>query len=273
MDHLRELQLAELDILKSVLMFFEKHDIRYYALGGTMLGAVRHNGFIPWDDDIDIGVPREDYERLAGLADRLPQHLKYASFENDREYPYYFARFVDERITVRSTRAEIDELTPAWIDVFPLDGMPNGVILRKLHGMAVLMARMLFQISRFDRIVNVKRSNRPALEKAIIWCTKTFHLQKLAGKERSFRLLDKTLKLFPYADSNFNVNAMGAYKLREMFDKRVFGSGALYAFEDIKIRGPEDYEAYLTQMYGDWRTPADVTHHEVAEIRINGKDR
>lgn len=269
MEKLRELQLTELDILKTVLALFEKHHIRYYALGGTMLGAVRHKGFIPWDDDIDIGVPREDYERLREIIRQNPGKLTYCTFEDNPEYPYYFARFVDERITVRSVRAEIDELTPAWIDVFPLDGMPNNAALRKLHGLSILAARMFFQISRFDNIVNTKRNTRPTAEKAIIWCTKTFHLQKFFGKEGTFRLLDKTLKRFPYAESNYNVNAMGAYKLREMFDKRVFDEGILYPFEDIQVRGPHDYETYLTQLYGDWRTPADMMHHEVMEITVS----
>ncbi len=268
-DNLRALQLAELDILKNVLALFEKHGITYFALGGTMLGAVRHKGFIPWDDDIDIGVPREDYERLEKIAKQLPAHMEYQCFDDNPDYPYYFARFVDRRITVRSVRAETDELTPAWIDIFPLDGMPNSGLRRKLHGLNILAARMMFQISRFESIVNTKRSNRPASEKAIIWCVKTFRLQKLIQKDKAFRMLDRTLKRCPYGPSDYNLNAMGAYKLREMFHKEVFGEGSLYPFEDIEIRGPQDYEAYLTQLYGDWRTPADLTHHEVTEITVN----
>ena len=77
MDNLRELQLTELNILKELLPFFERNHITYFALGGTMLGAVRHQGFIPWDDDIDIGVPREDYERLLSLQNQLPPHLHF----------------------------------------------------------------------------------------------------------------------------------------------------------------------------------------------------
>ena len=75
MDALRELQLTELDILKELLPIFERHNIPYFGLGGTMLGAVRHGGFIPWDDDIDIGVPREDYDRLLSLEDEPSLHL------------------------------------------------------------------------------------------------------------------------------------------------------------------------------------------------------
>lgn len=269
MDNIRKLQLTELNILKEVLKVFDENNIPYFALGGTMLGAVRHHGFIPWDDDIDIGVPREDYDRLHALAIQFPSYLKYCSYQNDSSYPYYFSRIEDNRILVRSDRTEIDELTPAWIDIFPLDGMPNTVLFRKLHSYGILIARMLFQISRFDLIVNTKRTNRPISEKIIIRLVKMLHAQKWVSCRASFYILDKLLNRFPYSGSDYQINAMGAYKLREMFNKEVFGNGQLYQFEDVQIRGPINYEMYLSQLYGDWRTPADFSHHEVVAITIN----
>ena len=272
MDSLRKLQLTELNILKEVLVLLEKNNINYYALGGTMLGAARHQGFIPWDDDIDIGLPREDYERLFQICDQLPTHLRLRSYPDDPEYPYYIARIVDDRISVRSDRTEIDEVTPAWIDIFPLDGLPDRALPRKIHEKNILLTRMLFQISRFDDVVNTKRTNRPLSEKIVILCAKRFHLQKLLNRYRAFRAFDRTLRHCPYSKSAYSINAMGAYKLREAFEKKVFGEGAFYDFEDIRIRGPEDYEAYLTQLYGDWRTPADMTHHSIVEIVENGAE-
>ena len=66
-DLLRQMQLSELKMLKETISFFEEHGLSYFAIGGTLLGAVRHKGFIPWDDDIDLGLPREDYDRLIEL--------------------------------------------------------------------------------------------------------------------------------------------------------------------------------------------------------------
>jgi lipopolysaccharide cholinephosphotransferase len=265
-DSLRELQLTELEILKDTLLLFEKNNIHYYALGGTMLGAVRHHGFIPWDDDVDIGLPREDYDRLYEVRDQLPSRLRYCSFQEDPSYPYYIARITDKSVIVKSDRTENEEITPAWIDIFPLDGLPNRLLLRKLHEKTILLFRMLFQISRFDDVVNTKRTNRPLSEKIVIRCAKTFHLQRWLNRDRAFWVFDRTLRHCPYAQSAYNINAMGAYKLREAFDKTVFGEGAFYDFEDIRIRGPVNYEAYLTQLYGNWRTPADFTHHGSVEI-------
>ena len=266
MDGLRELQLTELQILKDIFPFLESNRISYFALGGTMLGAVRHQGFIPWDDDIDIGVPREDYERLLLLRDQLPRHLELTSYLEDPAYEKYFVRIVDRRIALRSDRTVITQTIPAWIDIFPLDGLPNRPFLRKLHEKRILFARMVFNLSRFDEIVDTKRANRPAAEKMLVRCAEKFPLQKLVSWKAGYRIIDRALKSCPYASSNYNVNAMGAYRMREAFDKKVFGDGALYPFEDIQIRGPADCEAYLTQLYGDWRTPADVGHHSIVEI-------
>ena len=269
MDNLRELQLLELDILKEVLKLFEEHRIPYFALGGTMLGAVRHKGFIPWDDDIDIGVPREHFERLSEICKELPDYLHFQTAEADSRYLHYFAKVENSAIEIHSNRSLYGETEPAWIDVFPLDGMPNKPWLRRLHGWNILAARALFVIARFDEIANIARENRPKSERTMMWIAKTFKLQFLLGKRATYLLLDKTLKRFPYLSSDYNINAMGAYKLKELFNKKVFGDGRLYPFEDIQIRGPQDYETYLTQLYGDWRKPQDFEHHKVTKITIN----
>lgn len=265
MDSLRELQLTELNILKELLPIFERHSIPYFALGGTMLGAVRHGGFIPWDDDIDIGVPREDYDRLLSLEGELPPHLHFMSRAENPDYVYYFMRVVDERIKLRNRRFDVEEVLPAWVDIFPLDGLPNTELRRKLHSRKILASRAVFQLSRFENIVNTRR-DRPPLEQAVIRIVRTLHLQKLIGRDYAYRLMDRTLKQFPYGKSDYNVNAMGAYRMKEAFPKDVFGEGALYPYEDIMIRGASNYDAYLTQLYGDWRTPADADHHSVVEI-------
>ena len=270
-DSLRQLQLAELNILKQLLVFFENNNISYYALGGTLLGAVRHRGFIPWDDDIDIGIPREDYEMLIKLKDKIPYPLRLCNYQFDNGYMYYFSRVVDDRIKVISTRAKVDEITPAWVDIFPLDGMPENYIIRKIHGFFILEKRALFQLARYERIADQNKKNRSLMEKTIMFSADHLHIHRILSEKRTFQNLDRVLKRVPYELSTYNVNALGAYKLREVFPKNVFGEGRMYQFEDILINGPVDYQKYLTQLYGDWETPADFDHHSVREVVISNE--
>lgn len=93
----KELQNLELEILKVFHKICEKHNLHYFLIGGTLLGAVRHKGFIPWDDDIDVGMPRKDYETLLKNADKwFPQKFKLSHWKNTKQYVYNFAKLEDQ---------------------------------------------------------------------------------------------------------------------------------------------------------------------------------
>ena len=144
MTNLRKLQLIELEILKEVISLCEKHGLRYYLLGGTFLGAVRHQGFIPWDDDIDIGMPRTDFERFCEIArQELKAPLGFVSFRNNAEYIYFHPRVYNYNSRVIDRSGVNEKETFAWIDVFPLDGMPGNKLVRKLYGFYLLFLRLL----------------------------------------------------------------------------------------------------------------------------------
>ncbi len=132
-DQVFRLQRIELDILKKVLALCEKYGLVYYALGGTLLGAVRHKGFIPWDDDIDIGMPRSDYERFLEVAAKeleMPYQL-HTLQQKHGEYSYYSARVENTDVKIRRKATIKEVVIPAWIDVFPLDGVPDRESQRK----------------------------------------------------------------------------------------------------------------------------------------------
>ena len=146
----REMQTAELKILDSFLDICEKHRLRYYLNAGTLLGAVRHQGFIPWDDDIDVCMPRPDYERFLEtaakeLAGRLRLHW-YGNQEKD-EHLQYSCQIQDTGLPLVQKIAQQDKETYAWIDVFPLDGMPANPVKRKIHALRLLYLRAKLQAS------------------------------------------------------------------------------------------------------------------------------
>ena len=106
---LRELQLKELDILKQTIQIIENHDLSYFALGGTLLGAVRHKGFIPWDDDVDICMSRPDYEKFLEYAQKeLPENLELGYFKTNPNHQKYCARIIDKNTTVKRSDAYKD---------------------------------------------------------------------------------------------------------------------------------------------------------------------
>ena len=96
MKNIEILHKVDMEIVKAVVKICDRHGLIYYMLGGTMLGAIRHKGFIPWDDDIDLGMPRDDYEKFLEIApNELPDTLKVVNYRNTPEYQYYITRVLD----------------------------------------------------------------------------------------------------------------------------------------------------------------------------------
>ena len=266
-NSLRQLQLKELELLKFFQQVCKEHNIEYYALGGTLLGAVRHKGFIPWDDDIDVGIPRPDYERLCKILEEMSGtgKIKFRSYKNSEDYIRYFGHIEDTTFkVVRHDKLKAEE-TYAWIDLFPLDAMPNNALLRKLKVFQVLVLRALFRFSCFDTLVDVHKKGRPLHEKILVWIGLHTPIQKLFNTKSCLRALEHALTSTSYEKSDYLVNAMGAYKFREMFHKKYYGKGRMYPFEDTEICGPEDYDFVCKQLYGDYMTPPPpgkrATHH------------
>lgn len=121
------LQEKELDMVKEFLKICEKHNLKYFMAGGTFLGAVRHKGFIPWDDDVDLGMYRDDYEKFLDIAKReLPYPYEVHTYRNCKEHHYYFSHIIDVRYKVRRMGSLDKREEYVWIDIFPYDGLPKG---------------------------------------------------------------------------------------------------------------------------------------------------
>lgn len=257
MEHtLRELQLCELQLVKAVLSICERHQLTVFMMGGTFLGAVRHKGVIPWDDDVDLGMSREDYETFLRVAPQeLPQGYILRHFAKDPDMPYYPAQVVDPSFEILDTSAQIAKTRSAWIDLFPLDGMPKGKMGCFFHKYRLLYLRMMLKFSQFSQVVAVNLAHRPLHERILIAVGKHLHLESRLDTNKRMHLIDRCLKKYPYETASQVVNFMGAYKFREMFPKKIYDSLSEYPFEDLQLLAPSDYDTVLRQMYGDYMTP------------------
>ena len=256
-QHLNDTQKYILHVLREVTRVLEELNIPYFMQGGTMLGAIRHNGFIPWDDDVDLGIPRADYDRLLKeVSARLPENLELRTYDDETDHHYYFARIVDKRYQIRRMGSIEERLENIWVDLFPLDGMPNGCISRQWHKLRLLMTRLKFHLSCFEK-VNIKRPGRPLVERIIIRVAMITRVGKWWNTRKQLDKMDRLLKKYPPEKSEYLVNFTGqtSFKFNEMFKKEIYGQGKEYPFEDMVLVGPEQYDPYLKSLYGDYMTP------------------
>ena len=270
MTNMELLHKVDVDIVKEVVRICDKHDLKYYMLGGTMLGAIRHKGFIPWDDDIDLGMPREDYEKFLELAEEeLPDHLKAVNYRNTPNYMYYITRILDTQTKVIEERIGNDnKYTNASIDIFPIDGTPNNAFLRKIYFFRVLYHRALMSLCYKDSID--RKRKRSKKEKLLLWVMERIPVEKLTTPYKQKCKIDKLLRKQPIKGAKYIGNIMGAYRTREIVPAEYYGEGAMYSFEDIQLRGLSMYHEYLTFTYGDYMKlpPEDQrkTHFKILEI-------
>ncbi len=137
MEKIKKLKEIELELFKQFVRICEKNSLRYFVVGGTALGAVRHKGFIPWDDDIDVALPRGDYEKFLSIAQSwLPENMFLQTYITDKNYPNPFAKLRrSDTAFIEKSASRIKMNHGVYIDIFPLDGYSRPGIKGKLFGL------------------------------------------------------------------------------------------------------------------------------------------
>ena len=239
---IREMQQIGLLMLADVDNYCRKNNIKYFIGYGTLLGAVRHKGFIPWDDDIDIIIPREDYDRfIKGYGN---ERYKVLSNEYSEDYYYNFAKVVDLKTYAieRGRDARIKDLG-LYIDVFPVDGLKKnkGLSFSIHYKKAHLLNRMLLYSK------NPSLDNRKSLGNRILWkYSRRIGFSKLMKK---FRSCIKTNK------NNYSMVIPGIYGKKDVFPTELISEIKRMPYETIEVNVPGGYDELLTQLYGDYMTP------------------
>lgn len=272
-DELRKLQLIELDIMKLFSQVCDKYNLRYYLVGGTMLGAIRHNGFIPWDDDMDVGMPRPDYERFLNVIRKeLPDSYDFLNYKQNREYNRYFSRIINTKVKIYNASNTKTIVENAWLDIFPFDGMPDRDIARKVHFWHMTAIRFFYHASCFEELVNLNRPGRAWYLQAAIKFLEITHLGRNLDTHKIMYRLEKGLSKYSYDESHYMVSFFGAYMLKEIVDKKWLGDGKKYKFETLELNGPVEYDRFLSHFYGDYmKTPSDndKDKHNIKKIEYS----
>lgn len=262
-EQVEELKQIEIEMLRYFVDVCSSLNLRYYLLGGTLLGAVRHQGFIPWDDDIDVGMPREDYEVFLKEAPLLlPQHFFVQTIWSDKEYLHCFAKIRNSNTTyIESTAAKRNMNHGVFIDIFPLDFYPDDKRKQKL----VDIKKLFFAL----RIGQCFSSLKPMKIKTRI----AQYICRLVYPSVSKALIERERLYKSIPKSKWIANYGGAWGKKEIVPADWYGEGTELIFEGMKVVAPLHYDKWLTQVYGDYmQLPPEekrVGHHYVDAIDLH----
>lgn len=267
LSHLSELQKAELDVLRVVSEICKERGLTYYLTGGSLLGAVRHHGFIPWDDDIDILMPRPDYETLKAHAkEYLPEQLLLSTYDTPGHI--WSPKIIDTSTKFYLNNALLKKEIGAWVDILVLDGVPAPGLKRRFFKYVYLFARMLYNFSTFSQSVNLHRK-RSLLDRILIGFARYSHIEKILSSKLTGNFYDRVCGHYSLDESEWAGALGGVMRFREIVPKNWFGSGVIMDFENIKVNCVTEWDKYLTYIYGDYMTPppmSDRNKHNVTKL-------
>ncbi len=255
----QEIKKIEFGILCKFAAFCEENHLTYMLCGGTLLGAVRHQGFIPWDDDIDILMPRPDYEKLLNEVNLKYQALGLSvemwHWKNGKlNYP--FIKFIDNRTYIKEKYIqEKMDARSIWIDVFPLDGNPDSLFkTKKLYKKTRLLRRLL--MVRTAKVGEGKTFLKKVLKPIAIFLLKPVSVTWLCKE------MDKLAKTYDYKKATYAGGVLWGYGTCERMKKTHYEKVGKVKFEKEYFYAPEAYDEYLSNLYGKYQEFPSVEERE-----------
>ena len=263
---LTPLQSKLFDMLKWFDSFCRENDLNYYLLGGTMLGAARHQGFIPWDDDIDVGLFRRDYERFIKLMKGKVEYNKYiieAPDTDTTDFCYPYAKIYDISTTLIE-HYSIPLKRGIFLDVFPIDylGDSPDECRTRYRRIKFLYDFYLTRVAAIDEHRSILKNCAIKVSRCLPFIDNSKLRMRL---DQSCAAYNKPL--------SWGGNLLGNWGIKEVMPVSIMGIPTEYEFEGLKVFGAQDYDGYLTHLYGDWRKlppkEKQVTHHDYLYLDLD----
>lgn len=245
---LDEIKKIELGILNYVVDICQNNELRYYLAYGTLIGAIRHQGFIPWDDDIDIVMPRPDYEKLLDIVADIPNSCYSFLSSRDDSYLYGFAKVYDNRTKIVDDSIEQIPKLGIWLDIFPYDGMTSKTSLNN---------QICYYLNKFRAAAIYRYFPKEKGANFISW-----KLCRIIGYRFFLRLYEWLCQVSSYDTSEY----VGLISdKRDYHHRKCFESTIKVIFEGKEYNAPIGYDQILKTYYGDYmQLPPEeqrVSHH------------
>lgn len=245
----------------------EALDIKYYVMGGTMLGAVRHQGFIPWDDDIDVGLMRVDYEKFLKNAQTfLPEYYVVQSYRTEPEYPMGISKIRDSRTTFMESQLNRLKINHGvYIDVFPLDYYPEARCRQRILDLKLGALKYRIRLGKNMNGLHNKIAECAAQVFGKLLCLKYPNVvDAVAARDTMIASIPK---------SNLIANYYGAWGKKEIVPTKWYGDGTELCFEGVMVRAPKEYKKWLKHVYGNYmQLPPEEkrgNHHHLSIIDLD----
>ncbi len=241
---LKKLQMTELGMLKDISAFCDEHGIRYFMYGGTLLGAARHQGFIPWDDDIDIWMDHKSYQRFLSLADALSDKYFIQNYKTEKKLCYPWTKVIlKNTVNIARGLEDYDIRQGINIDVFMINGIADGRLRGKIQRRALKIKKSL--LNKFYYI-EVKKKKPVTL----VRLTPEFLRRPLIS------LMEALSDIDPFRCEKCYGNDHGNISMAKIYPSEMFlpENTIRLPFEDGEFAAPKAYEQFLTITFDDWRT-------------------
>ena len=260
LDEIKQTEIEILDFINEITL---QNNIQYYLAGGTLLGAIRHKGFIPWDDDIDIIVPRKNYKRLIDLINSKDFKYKAISAYDNKNYRYPFFKVVDTTTEVHEIGALQMEGMGVYVDVFPLDNLPDNPRLRKK------MCDKAWNLRQIMGHANVWKSGDRS--RGLIYSMACATCE-LYGWKRAFNQFEKMCNKTKDLKSHYCKNLTDSGRKYSSWKSKSFFPVLMVSFEGKKYPAASDYHDYL-KGYGNFMElpPVEqrVSNHSFVAYKID----